>query len=276
MKRRFVTLVMALSLALSLAAPAGAAVANEPLATKIENDMNSMAAAYLNTDNITISSIGEDDSITYAYALTDEVTNYVTVQDNADGSVVLDVREGDLQDTITIDENGDLWVNDMKVEPTGSVVETVIMSGDSGIMPRVAMQYDYSGSNFSKAAQNGSYNSSAAYVYYNANLYLGGKILEMTGTAIGTILAQAIAPDNTYVADLLSSACGSIAASLKTAAGNLAYDSNSISYRITVYGHPINDSFESYWKHSGKYYPGYDYGGSPVSKTFYEKKFYYA
>ncbi len=46
--------------------------------------------------------------------------------------------------------------------------------------------------------------------------------------------------------------------------------------KVTVYGHPINDSFESFWMHVGKYYPVSSYVGNAIYKNFYERKYYYA
>lgn len=143
-------------------------------------------------------------------------------------------------------------------------------------MPLVAMQYQYSASNFTKAKNGGAYNTSTAYTYSNHYVAMGKQVRSMTGAAIGLILATYFAPGDAGKADAMISICSAIGVSLQSQAEKIATDSNAVSYKVTVYGHPINDSFESFWMHVGKYYPVSSYVGNAIYKNFYERKYYYA
>lgn len=273
MKKRFGISTLALILACSLAIPAGAAMANAPMSNKIESDMNSMASAYLNTDAMSVSSFNEDGTVTYAYAVTDEVISYVTVRDGEDGSVVMDIQEGTRRDVITIDADGAMWVNDLKIEVTAPAVEVSAVGTDSIIMPLVATQYRYSTSPF--LGTSSSY-TKYGWAYSNPNVPLGKAIRQMTAAAIGAILATYLAPGDAGVMETLVSVSTTIAADIRSKAEQTADDSRNLSYKITVYTHPQSNSFDNYLKHSGTYYTQKSYNGSPSAKTFYEYRYYNA
>ena len=66
MKKRFLSLVLALCMGASLVVPAAAA---DGTSTKVKEDMEAMRSANLFVDGMTVSEKHEDGTITYAYHL---------------------------------------------------------------------------------------------------------------------------------------------------------------------------------------------------------------
>lgn len=112
MKKRMVTLALALCVALSLAVPAGAAMVNDA----VEQDMAAMKQALFNVDAITVYSV-DNGVTTYAYQLTEDVVDYVTVQHNENGSVTLDIWEEDRHDVMVVLPDGALVINGEPLVP---------------------------------------------------------------------------------------------------------------------------------------------------------------
>lgn len=105
MKKRMISSILTLCIAVSLVLPVYAA--DNSVSSKIDQDMEAMRNAFFNVKAITVHSV-DNGIITYAYKLTDDVTDYVRVQHCDDGSAVLNVWEEDRNNTLTVLENGTL------------------------------------------------------------------------------------------------------------------------------------------------------------------------
>ena len=106
MKKRMISSILTLCIAVSLVLPVYAA--DNSVSSKIDQDMEAMRNAFFNVKAITVHSV-DNSIITYAYKLTDDVTDYVRVQHCDDGSAVLNVWEEDRNNTLTVLENGTLF-----------------------------------------------------------------------------------------------------------------------------------------------------------------------
>lgn len=263
MKKRLLTLTLALAMALSLVVPAYAA--NNSINSKIAQDMATMDDVYFCTDNVSVYSI-QDGSIVYAYQLTEDVADYVSVQYNDDGSSVIDVWEKDRHDILTLLNDGTLYVNDQKITSPASTVSAT--GSESDLMPMVAFQYSYSFSPF--AGTTASQYNVGATSQNKANIPLSKQIRKSTGAAIGALLAANFFPGNTQAASAASAICAQIGESIRSKAEEVASTSSALSYKLTVTGHPNNDTFKFYRKYAGNYYLGTNYTGTPTYKTFYE------
>ena len=258
MKKKFLSLVMALCLSLSLAIPIAA---SESINEKINHDINTMAKAGLFVEGMTVSSINSDGTRTYAYPLTEDVTDYITPHYNDDGSIVVDVVERNCHDIITLEANGHVLINGQ------SLANTTVNSQNTRdtITPKVAFNYAYSATPF-KGTTSSQYNVGPAP--YNSRSVRFDKALRfMTGYAIGFGIATYLFPSS---ASQAAEVCAKIGLALKTKAEELADESNALSYKVTSYGRAGNDTFTFYKKYAGTYYTKANYKGGIIYKDLYE------
>ena len=260
MKKRFLSLVLALCMGASLVVPAAAA---DGTSTKVKEDMEAMRSANLFVDGMTVSEKHEDGTSTYAYHLTEEVTDYITPSYGEDGSMTIDIVEGDCHDVILIKADGTSFLNGVKLErPEPSDVDGML---NTEIMPLVAFDYAYSNKPFpgTTAAE---YNV-GPMAHNNPNVYLGKAIRYLAGYAIGYAIATYLFPVSPNFA---GEKCAEIGLALKTKAEEMADNTNTVSYKVTSYGRMGNDTFKFYKKFVGTYYTRTNYKGASIYKNLYE------
>lgn len=260
MKKRFLSLVLALCMGASLVVPAAAA---DGTSTKVKEDMEAMRSANLFVDGMTVSEKHEDGTITYAYPITEEVTDYITPSHNEDGSMTIDVVEEERHDVIVIKADGTSFLNGVEMEKSAN--SAIMETGNAGIEPLVAFDYAYSNKPFpgTSASQ---YNVGPTS-HNNQNVYVGKFIRLATSYAIGWAIATYLFPISVEFA---AERCAEIGLSLQTKAEEMADDSNALSYRVTSYGRAGNDTFKFYKKFAGTFYTRTGYKGASVYKTLYE------
>lgn len=271
MKKRMVTLALALCVALSLAVPAGAATVNDA----VEKDMAAMEQALFNVDAITVHSV--DNGVrTYAYQLTEDVVDYVTVQHNENGSVTLDIWEEDRHDVMVVLPDGTLLANGEPLgppapEPELATREFPLVS--PGVVP-TANRWVW---NFSKNPFPGTvgYYSSNASMTSNPDIRLTRKIREETGGVIGSAIAMYLLPGNVPAQKAISKICANVGALLRSSAEAKASDTNKLSYKAYGYSCSKSTSFDLYRKYKNVYYVGANYKDSnPVTDIYYEYRVY--
>lgn len=282
MKKRMIFLTLVLCIVSSLVVPAYA-VTDNSIASKVDRDMKSMQEAFFNTDAITVYSV-EDGIITYAYKLTEDVTDYVTVRHYDDGSAVLEVWEEDRHNVLTVLGDGKLLFD-------GQPLKISYPDGDTTNMPfgycdfkdsqepskapgRFSYQYSY------KAFPGTSgYYSTTANVVSNPNIQLSKKIREETGAIIGSALAAAIFPGNELAEKASSKIFSEIGARLRSRAEAVAEEGNKLSYKSYTYSCSKSTSFDLYRKFRNLYYTNanfQDKSGKPLEEVFYEYRAYTA
>lgn len=78
----------------------------------IETDLKNLSCFGADPDKVEINSI-ENGVISYSYPITEDVIDVYTVMERSDGTLVLDVTEGQLSDRIEIRPDGKVYVNGM-------------------------------------------------------------------------------------------------------------------------------------------------------------------
>ena len=264
MKKRMITLAMALCLALSLAVPAYAASGNS-VSSQVEQDMAAMKSAHFYVDAISVDST-DGDTIKYAYRLTEDVVDYITVQHNDDGSSVLDIWEEDRNDTITVTAEGTLLFNGQALYVENAQPQPRRAPGRT--------TYVYSASPFPGTS---GYYSTTASPSSNPNVPLVKQIREETASIIGSVLAEAVFPGNKAAQDACSKIFVAVAVRLRTNAEATADSSNKLSYKSYLYSCSKSDSYDLYRKHKNVYYCGANFvDPNPVTDIFYEHRIHSA
>lgn len=260
MRKRMISVSLVLCLAISLAVPAYAA--ENSVSSKMEKDYEAMEAVYIDLDSVSVHST-ENGVITYAYQLGEHYTDYITIQHNDDGSSILDIRENDCHNTMTVLNDGTILIDGEKLVPP-----VVYSSVSPEIMPRVAFSYAYSSTPFGNTTAS-QYNV-GTYTQNCPSIPLANQLKKIAASVVGTLLANAFFPGNPVAKVASKKVCKEIADKLKSKAATIAEAVNALSFKMTISGHPNNDSFTFYRQYSGKYYFHNAYLGDPLYHTFYE------
>lgn len=272
MKKRLIVLGLTLAIASSLVVPAYAS--NNSTNVQVERDMEAMKNAFLNVDAISVSSVNEDGLITYAYELTKEVTDFITVRWNEDGSALLDIWEEDRNDTITVLTDGTLLFDGeyMSFSSVDSIDNPGAIGGDDGIM--ASGRFEYYFSSMPHLGTPSSYTVGPSTTS-NPNVAFSEEIRKKTGAVIGAALAAELFPGNAAAANKLSDLFGELGVQLRSRAEAQASNSNMLSYKASIYGHPQSDSFKTYRRYYNRYYIGPNYiDPTPTVEVFYEYRVY--
>lgn len=263
MKKRTLSMALALCLALSLAVPAYAA--DNSVASTMEKDYAAMSAVFIDLEQVFVYST-EGGIITYAYQISDQYTDYITVQHNNDGSAILNIREGDCYNTMTVAANGTIYIDGEEVTS-----DNVSSTAPPTITPRVAFSYIYRTTPFANTTAS-QYNV-GTYYQNCSDIGLAQSIRTVTATVLGTLLAAKFFPGNATMQQAATTVCRGIANQLKAKGETIAGTINAISYKMRIDGHPNNDSFNFYRKYTGTYYFGKNYSGTVYrAAPFYEAR----
>lgn len=260
MKKRILSVGLVLCLAFSLSVPAYAA--DNSVDSKMKKDLAAMSSAYIDVDSVSVHSV-ENGTITYAYLVSDEYTDYITVQHNSDGSSVLNIQENDLQNTIKVLSDGSLILDGEKLTPP-EVQSTL----PPVISPFAAFSYSYSENPF-PGTTSSQYNV-GTYYQNCVDIGLAQDIRKVTAAAVGTLLSTAFFPGNIPARKASVKICKLIGSQIKSKAETIAESINAVSYKMKIDGHPKNDTFKFYKKYTGVYYFGKNYSG----KTYNAPPFY--
>ncbi len=281
MKKRMISSILTLCIAVSLVLPVYAA--DNSVSSKIDQDMEAMRNAFFNVKAITVHSV-DNGIITYAYKLTDDVTDYVRVQHCDDGSAVLNVWEEDRNNTLTVLENGTLLFDGKPLKISYSTSSFTTLESPSPINSINAeisrapgrFRYYYSRTPFPGTA---GYFSSEYNLISNPNIELTKKIREETGAIIGAALAASLFPGNPLAEEACSQIFAEIGARLRSRAEARAEESKCLSYRTHIYSCSKSISFDLYRRFYNIYYTNpnyYDKYDDPVEETFFEYRSYIA
>ena len=81
----------------------------------VSEDLELLKKANL-TSQVDIFDISDNGEITYAMPITEEVTDYITVREEDTGDLILNISEGDIQNTLVYKKNGEIILDGHKVE----------------------------------------------------------------------------------------------------------------------------------------------------------------
>ena len=260
MKKRMSVLALCLILAFSLAVPAAA---TSSTAGKVQHDKQTMAFANMPTEGLKVSSLNKDGTITYSCQLTEDVTDYITLYYKDDGSVDVDVREGDFHDVLTIQKNGTVLLDG---KAPHAIYDGETPADENGIMPMAGSTYIYSNTPFPGTA--GKYTGTASN-HDRYSVTLEKAIRYMTGWAIGFWIGYYLCPGE---ANQVAEVCAEVGLRLRGIVEETADNSSALSYRVKSKGVPGNNTFLSYRQFAGTYYAKAGYSGKGVYKVFYEKR----
>lgn len=110
------------------------------LALDVEEDLNDLSFLGIENNKIEIADIDENSMITYRYSITDDTTDKYKVTKLPDGSVVVDITEGNLSDQITKLADGTVLINGIDY---GAIVSPRRMSNTEYSRSRMGSVADY-------------------------------------------------------------------------------------------------------------------------------------
>lgn len=289
MKKRLLSLLLALAMCLSLSVPAFAAetptsaflspatlewiednysTVNVDLQQQVVNDFESLSSVGIISEFCTPSSIRQDGRIVYTLQLTDTITNQITTYRDAQNQLVVEFYEGDKHDTVIYLNNGNLLVNGCLIDNQNSVVSVVSASGNVVVQPRA--RYD----DFSLTPW-----GSASEYTIDAGVYTGSfcpwGVETIANLSIGTVAA--------IICDAVKASLG--LAILITIFSTVA--SNMINYTI-IYG--MEDAYfswefavserqgsfilEDYYEYDGACWSRRGLKGTEFKHTFYRHNYF--
>lgn len=214
----------------------------------IETDLKNLACFGADPDKVEINSI-EGGKISYSYPITEEVTDVYTVTEQSDGTLVLDVIEGQLSDRIEIHTDGKIYINGMAYS--------------AGPLRMANEEY-----------QSTPFGSASAYTRYigadeESNVPLKKKIIDSTVTAIMTALGAKMGIPTKFMG-LLSG----LASSVISGAYTSAPESTAMSYRRTIYERNDSIGVDSYRQFRVICWTKVNFTGSNYSETYYRHYYF--
>lgn len=221
------------------------------LALDVEEDLNDLSFLGIANNKIEIADIDENSIITYRYSITDDTTDKYKVTKLPDGSVVVDITEGNLSDQITRLADGTVLINGIDY---GAIVS-----------PRRMSNTEYSRSRMGSVADYTKYLGKTS----NANVELSKKIVSYTITALCTLLATCFGIPSKF-ATLMAEVSKSV---LRAAnAGNPT--SKSVSYEQHKYERYDSIGTDRYYRYIAYCYPAVNFGGTVSQEIYYQHTYF--
>ena len=188
--------------------------------------------------------------ITYRYSITDDTTDKYKVTKLPDGSIVVDITEGNLSDQITKLADGTVLINGIDY---GAIVS-----------PRMS-NTEYSHSIAGSVADYTKYLGKTS----NANVELSKKIVSYTITALCALLATCFGIPSKF-ATLMAEVSKSV---LRAAnAGNPT--SKSVSYEQHKYERYDSIGTDRYYRYIAYCYPAVNFGGTVSQEIYYQHTYF--
>lgn len=220
------------------------------LALDVEEDLDDLSFLGIENNKIEIADINENGTISYRYSITDSTTDTYKVTKHSDGSVVVDVTEGDLSDQIVRLADGTVLINGINY---GSIIAPQMSNTDYSRSPM---------------------GSVANYVTYwgvssNANVALSKKIVSYTITALCTILANCFGMPSKF-ANLMAD----VSKNILRAANEGNPTSTSLSYKQHKYERNDSIGTDRYYRYIAYCYPETNFGGTPSQEIYYQHTYF--
>lgn len=210
----------------------------------------------ISPESLEVRNITDEEKIQYDITFDNGEINNLEIEKNEEGTVQMNVYEGEKHDTVSLTKDGTLVVN-------GNIV-TINESSSGDITPRGRTSV------YSKKPQKGKSADYTKYVktYKNNNVNTKSKIKNLATGTIATIIAHALSA--TLPGSITIGALGTLASDLKSAAERYAPNSAYFSYAVKKYSYKKNTAIDKYYKHAGSYYVKKDCTGHSEKANFYE------
>jgi hypothetical protein len=200
---------------------------------------------------------------TFSYQTTDDVVSEITVVDETDdGGVVINISEGDLNDVLYFDDNGDLYLDGNKVEYSS----TVEASESDTLIPNSYTLYGWSG--IAIPPTKSSDYTILQTTYTNNNVKFGKKVRDITLSALISIFTAAFTGPLGIISGFV---LNPIVSEFKTFANRIAPNAEVASFNIKVYGTNKSTTSATYTKYTGSIYMYKNCSGVSDSVIMYKK-----
>lgn len=218
------------------------------LVNVIEDDLSDLSYFGIHSDKVKIEDI-KNGVISYSYPITDNVTDVYIVTKQADGSIILDITEGNLKDRIIKQADG----------------KTLINGVNYGAEPLRMSNTDYSKSPFGKVTDYVSYVGTTS----NSNVELSKTIISFTITALCTLIGTLLGMPTEFT-DLMAD----LAQQVLHAANEGNPTSKYLSYSQRKYKRVDSMPTDSYFRYIADCYPAANYGGNVSQEIYYQHSYF--
>lgn len=247
----------------------------------VSEDLELLKKANL-TSQVDIFDISDNGEITYAMPITEEVTDYITVREEDTGDLILNISEGDIQNTLVYKKNGEIILDGHKVELVPQSTEEEVETLNEEFVSLDAVRRGRPQSRVF-AITLPINKSKTDFVIPSNFTHLKGNDYASKAISVGEYLIKIAAATLLSVAiGMVSGGVGGVMAILATAAAaaiqeayNAALPSlirlqktypneKYISFTCRSYAKNGNDSFHSEWIYSYAIYANTAYRGIPA------------
>lgn len=289
MKKRLLSLLLALAMCLSLSVPAFATettafaslspatlewieanstMANVGLQQQVVADFENLSSAGIFSDFCTPSSIRSDGKIVYTLQLAENITNQMTTYRDAQNQLVVEFYEGDKHDTIVYLNNGNLLVNGCLINNQNSAISVASSSGDVVIQPRA--RYD----EFSLTPW-----GSASEYNIDRGVYAGNRcewgVETIANLLVATVAAIIAAKINPEVGCSIAIAIfTTVASSMISNASIYGMENAYFSWEFARYERQGSYSLDTYYEYTGACYSRPCKQGTTYPHTFYRHNYF--
>lgn len=192
-------------------------------------DIDAMEDHYIDTDLISIQEVDQFSNITYKYEMLEDVTSYVDVKENEDGSTIFHFVEGDKENTLSYSADGKMYLDGNQI--TVSTFESINTNSANYPVSRAA--------GFEKSYQTScpvgtspsQYTGAKTFVTSSQIINFGQSILGMTVGALAGIVATIFFGGQVQIGASIASAIASFVISLCQSRNINAYNGTFVDYK---------------------------------------------
>lgn len=239
-----------------------ASIADPALASKIQNDLETLGTVGITVDALSVSNISEAEPLEYVVSYSEDYVDYIRVSEAGNGTKIFSITENDIVNTIAITSNGEYYIDGQRVvfsettPPEAVIASAHARATEWAKTPFVGAKSDYT-------IDRG--------LYKNSVIDTVTTLCDLATSSIQMILAGALDIDNVYNVIL-----DTISLSLKIRARETAPTSHYLSCTIYKYEHnSLSYSLNRYYMYQGNYYPTSSYSGTPVTGEYYEHNYFF-
>lgn len=215
----------------------------------VEQDLENLSYFGIHSEKVEIENINKNGVISYSYPITNDTTDVYTVMKQSDGSIIVDITEGSLNDKIIKQADGTILINGVNYG-----IEATRMANN-----------EYSHTPFGKVTDYVSYIGTSS----NPNVELSQNLVSFTITALCTLLGSLFGIPSNFT-DLMADVSQRVLQAAN--AGNPT--SRYLSYSQRKYERVDSIGTDRYYRYIADCYPAANYTGT-VSQEIYYQHYYF-
>lgn len=233
------------------------------------DDMQNLASIGITQDMCQPVSLTASDVIIYDVALSDEITNQVTVEENARGELVLNFYEGDKHDCLKFLSNGDIVVNG---ETTISPSSTAVTCEEIPIVSTASARIRNSEYSLTPYGNASDYTKHLTVYSKNDCEWGLSTLAGATTSAVATIICNFVSL--VVGAQIVVSIFTSVATSMITNCKVYGMEDAYFSWKFSVYQRSDSNALDYYNMYTGWCYSRRNCAGTAYPHTYYYHNYF--